>query len=146
MQIFVPNVYKKLYNKGKESLSELKKFLVLLTDQYGEFSSSLIEGDLLMEDYLNESKQVSNEDEFVSIYDKEVFQRKILEMVSEEKGMKKGMKKGKEEGLKEGMEKGRLAKEKEDAVNLYQNGVSAYIICKSLNISEEQLNEYLNEK
>ncbi len=127
VQIFVPNVYKKLYNKGKESLSELEKFLVLLTDQYGEFSRSLIEGDLFMEDYLNESKQVSNEDEFVSIYDKEVFQRKILEMVSEEKGM----------------EKGRLAKEKEAAVNFYQNGASKELICKSLNITEEQLDEYL---
>ncbi len=41
-----------------------------------------------MEEYLNESKQVSNADEFVSIYDKELFPRKIIEKKSEKEGIK----------------------------------------------------------
>ena len=39
---------------------------------------------------------------------------------------------------------GREEKEKEDAINFYKNGASIDLICKSLDISEEKLNEYLN--
>ena len=38
-----------------------------------------------------------------------------------------------------------LQKAKEDAINLYKNGASRELIIKSLNITEEQLDEYLEE-
>ena len=136
--------------------------MLLKTTDVGEFERL---SELLMEyddskDLVNQVKQMSNEDEYVTLESdysaQELYfntlkddiiaeeQEKALEMQKEalEKGMKEGIEKGKEQGIQQGIEQTL----KNNAIMFHNNGVSEEIIMKSLNITHEKLSEYLNNK
>ena len=63
---------------------------------------------------------------------------KLAEMKGERKGLKTGLAQGKTEGARENAV--------QNARNLYANGVSIEIIAKSLNITQEQVSEIVENK
>ena len=52
---------------------------------------------------------------------------------------------GKAAGMELGMENGKEAKAREDAIGLFENGVSIEIIAKSLKLSEEKVKEIIEQ-
>ena len=70
IQIYVPNLRKKWYNEGEESLSEREKYILALVDMDLDKLKGL--GDeKVMNEYLKEAEAVSFEDGFGEAYDKE---------------------------------------------------------------------------
>ena len=61
-----------------------------------------------------------------------------------EKGIKKGIKKGIEKGRKEGIEKERKEGRKQAVLGLHKNGISTSIIASSLNITEKEVLEIID--
>ncbi len=70
IQIYVPNLRKKWYIKGKESLLEVEKYLLALVERKIEDIKDL-GGDEVMEEYIKESEEVCAREEFGEAYDKE---------------------------------------------------------------------------
>ena len=71
IQIYVPNLRKKWYNLGIESLSEEEKYILTLVEPKIKVSLELGKGDKFMEDYINEAVEVTNDFTFGEAYDKE---------------------------------------------------------------------------
>ncbi len=70
IQIYVPNLRKKWYTKGKESLLEVEKYLLALVERKIEDIKDL-GGDEVMEEYIKESEEVCDTEGFGEAYDKE---------------------------------------------------------------------------
>ena len=70
IQIYILNLRKKCYNKGNDNLSKEEKYALLLVEPDVELSKELAEVDNLMEEYLDEAKEVSDWDGFGESYDK----------------------------------------------------------------------------
>ena len=90
IQIYIPNLRKKCYNEGKDNLSKEEKYALLLVEPDVELSKELAEGDILMEDYLKEAQEVSEEIGFGESYDKDWALR--------DQGMRDGIEKGLAQG------------------------------------------------
>ena len=63
---------------------------------------------------------------------------------AKEEGIKQGREEGLEEGLQKGLESGKLEKEKEVALNLYQMGMEIELIAKAVNLSVDEVKKILN--
>ena len=70
VQIYVPNLRKKWYNEGIESLNEAEKYILALVEMDIEKLKSL-GGEELMEEYVKEAEEVSFEGGVGESYDKE---------------------------------------------------------------------------
>ena len=70
IQIYVPNLRKKWYNEGIESLNEAEKYILALVEMDIEKLKSL-GGEELMEEYVKEAEKVSFEGGVGESYDKE---------------------------------------------------------------------------
>ena len=70
VQIYVPNLRKKWYNEGIESLNEAEKYILALVEMDIEKLKSL-GGEELMEEYVKEAEKVSFEGGVGESYDKE---------------------------------------------------------------------------
>jgi len=71
IQIYVPNIRKKWYTKGIESLSEAEKYILGLVEPNIEASNELGKGNAIMEEYINEAVGASQEESLLEAYDKE---------------------------------------------------------------------------
>ncbi len=70
VQIYIPNLRKKWYTSGVENLSEAERYLLTLIEPEVETVVELGKGDELMEEYIDEAVEVS--DDFLGeAYDKE---------------------------------------------------------------------------
>lgn len=69
--IYVPNLYKKWYTSGIESLTEEERFLLVMIEPDVEKAKLLAKGDKIMEEYVEESLKVSQDDDLLEAYDKE---------------------------------------------------------------------------
>ena len=78
-----------------------------------------------LEKAVKELKRLSRDKEVMELYDKEM-KEKIDTMLTYNQGKSEA--------------------KKEAAKNLYQNGVEKEVICQSLNLTEEQLEEILKQK
>ena len=135
VQIYVPNLRKKWYNEGIESLNEAEKYILALVEMDIEKLKSL-GGEELMEEYVKEAEEVSFEGGVGESYDKEW----ALKDQAYRDGEEAGEKKGKEEGRKEGLEEGSTTKAIEIARNLLKNKIDISIIAQSTGLSIDEIN------
>ena len=70
VQIYVPNLRKKWYTKGMKSLSEEEKYILALVEMDLDKLNDL-GGDIVMDEYVKESEEVSFEGGVGEAYDKE---------------------------------------------------------------------------
>lgn len=100
--IYLPNIRKKDYNK----INTLEKLLLVFNEDTNK-SSIIAKGDKIMEDYVKEAVDTSDDDEVIGLYDKELHLEKLrlseLELEKAE-ARRVGLKEGREEGRKEGRE------------------------------------------
>ena len=125
VNISLPNIYKKWYNNGVNALNELEKLLLILAETNINNSKDIGKGDKFMEKLIDETIDYSLDPDLLDSIDLETYMKDI--------------------GRNEGIEQGIAQKTKDAAINLYNNGASKDLIMKSLNISEEELAEYLKD-
>ena len=70
--IYLPNIRKKDYNK----ISNLEKLLLVFNEDTNK-SSLIAKGDKIMEDYVKEAVDTSDDDEVIGLYDKELHLEKL---------------------------------------------------------------------
>ena len=72
IQIYIPNIRKKWYTEGKESLSEMERYILILAEPNIDTVKDIGIGDDIMEEYLDESIKVCKNKTFGESYDKEL--------------------------------------------------------------------------
>ncbi len=112
IEIYIPNILKKRYNK--EELTELEKFLYISNISEDKLDKNIYKGDEIMEDYLNEADKVSLDEEIIGLYNLEELKREQLLAT-------------KKTGYNEGLEQGSLEKSKEIAKSMLNDGLLVLI-------------------
>ena len=94
VEIYIPNILKKWYNKGE--LTGLEKFLYISNISEDELDENMYKGDEIMEDYINEANKVSLDEEVIGLYNLEELRENQM-LASRETGYNEGV----EDGIKQ---------------------------------------------
>ena len=121
--IYLPNIRKKDYN----SLKDYEKLLLIFNEEDDEVLDMLSEGDDIMKEYIEDSKNASEQDEVIGMYDKEL---------NDEMLKKAEIRENREEAFNEGA----LEKARETALNMLQDNLTLDTIAKYTGLSLEELN------
>ena len=138
--------FKEMWYSNKKEIDNYK-YLIML-DLEKEDLEKLSEEDKVIKKYMSEVERINEDPEIYEYMSAEEDNRKIENTMREywkEEGLRDGREEGRKEGRKEGIKEGIKENIKENSINLYKNGVSKDIIIKSLNITEELLDDYLKE-
>ena len=122
VQIYVPNLRKKWYNEGIESLNEAEKYILALVEMDIEKLKSL-GGEELMEEYVKEAEEVSFEGGVGESYDKEWALKD------------QAYRDGKDEGKKEGI----LTEKQTIAKSMLEKNVDVELISELTKLSKEEI-------
>lgn len=128
INISLPKIRKKMYNK--EKLSKLEKFLLIANEKDEELCKFLAGDEKIMNEYLEESKKVSKEENLLNEYTKEQEDEMIYNL-----DMKDTYEEGKEKGISQGISQGKL----ETAKLMKQNNVDINIILRCTGLSKSQI-------
>ena len=132
IHIYIPNLRRKWYTKGEESLTEVERFLLTLVEQNIEDAVKLGKGDPLMEEYIKESIETSYEEDLREAYDKE--------WAIKDQGIREGKEIGKEIGRKEGI----IAEKKQIVKNMLKKNFDMETIIEITGLSEQEIQDILN--
>ena len=131
INIYLPNIRKKDYN----SLEDYEKLLLIFNEEDDEVLDMLSEGDDIMKEYIEDSKNASEQDEVIGMYDKEL---------NDEMLKRAEIRENREEAYNEGLESGRaegsLESKRETALKMIQNNLSFDLITECTGLSLEELN------
>ena len=123
IQIYIPNLFKKCYDKGIENLSEEEKFLLVLTESDIKTSYDLGGNVDYMEEYIKDASEASRDNELLESYDKE--------WALKDQGIR--------EGEEIGFEKGRADEKNNIAKKLKEKGIDIAIISESTGLTKEEI-------
>ena len=137
IQIYIPNLRKKWYTKGKESLSEREKFILALVEEDIDKLKEFGKEDIVMDEYIKEAEDVSFEGTIGESYDKEWALKDQALRDGYLEGREEGIKDGREEGIKEGIKEGKT----EIAMVMKKNNVDIDKIAMYTGLSEEEINK-----
>ena len=137
-------ISKKNYNK--EKLSKEEKELLILTLEDIKEIEKLVEGDDTMKRVKDKVVELSEDEELIGVYDKEIVDRKVrnsmiksAKMEAEKDGLEQGLKKG----LKQGLEQGKIAGINEEKLNIAKKmldeKIEIEIISKITNLSIDEI-------
>ena len=118
INIYLPNIRKKDYNK----LKLYEKLLLIFNENDNQLLKNLSKGDEIMEKYVKESKEASEQDEVIGMYDKELHEERLRLAENDEY---------REKGFKEGI--------KEIALNMLQKGYDITDISECTGLSLDEL-------
>ena len=124
INIYLPNIRKKDYNK----LKLYEKLLLIFNENDNQLLKDLSKGDEIMEKYVKESKEASEQDEVIGMYDKELHDER-LRLAENDEYRKKGFKEGHDEGIKE------------TALKMLQKGYDISDISECTGLSLKELNQ-----
>ena len=117
--IYLPNIRKKDYN----SLEDYEKLLLIFNEEDDEILDMLSEGDDIMKEYIMDSKNASEQDEVIGMYDKELNDEML-----------------KRAEIRENREEAALESKRETALNFIKENIDLTIISKCTGLSLEELN------
>ena len=126
--IYLPIIKDKWYTRSE--LSELEKLLLVFNEEDSEELERMIGGNEIMEEYRRDAKEASEDKEIIGLYDKE----KTREMIQ-----KMQMQRERAEGIEEGIEQERISLIR----NMKKDKLDDRLICKYLDITQSELNEYI---
>ena len=127
IEIYIPNLRKKWYTSGIESLSEEERYILALVEP--DITSSLKLGkDIdIMEEYIDEVEEVVDDEYFGESYDKEL----ALKEESYNDGIK--------EGIKQGEKKGTLSTKMEIAKSMLNKAMDISLISELTGLSTDEI-------
>ena len=117
--------YYPLYDACKKigvDMDEFERFILALATMDKNLSKKMVKGDKYMDELLEKQEELTLSADLRQSYDHELAMKKW--------------------GIEEGIEQTK----KEATIELHKNGVSDDLIIKSLHITREKLEEYLNKK
>ena len=123
INIYLPNIRKKDYN----NLEDYEKLLLIFNEEDDEVLNMLSEDDDIMKEYIEDSKNASEQDEVIGMYDKEL---------NDEMLKRAEIRENREEAYNEGA----LEKARETALNFIKENIDLTIISKCTGLSLEELN------
>ena len=128
INIYLPNINKKEYNK----LKLYEKLLLIFNENDEGLLNDLSEGDEIMEKYVKESKEASEKDEVIGMYNEEIHKEKLrLAEIDEFREL------GHEEGIRE--------KAIETAKKMLQKGYNITDISECTDLSIEKVEKLKKE-
>ena len=122
IDIYLPNIKKKSYNKTK--LSEMERFLLIGIEEDRKKALEYVGDDIVMNDFEKIIEEKSLDDDLYEAYDKEWAL--------------------KDQALKEGIEQGIEQEKKEIVLNMLNNGISSKYISEITGISLDYINNINN--
>lgn len=137
IQIYVPNLRKKWYTEGIESLSEREKFILALVEENLKELEKFKEEDIVMDEYIKEAEDVSFESNIGESYDKE--------WALKDQALRDGYLEGKEQGIEEGIEEGKKENQKEIVLKLLHRKMNINEISDIVDLSIDELKKIQNE-
>ena len=129
--IYLPNIRKKDYN----NLEDYEKLLLIFNEE-DEVLNMLSEGDEIMKEYIKDSKNASEEEEIIGLYDKELNDDMLKRME-----IKENREEAFNEGIQEGIQEGIC----ETAKNMLQRNLSFDLISECTSLSLDKLKELKKE-
>ena len=140
----MPNIDKRDYNK----FNLYEKLLLIFNENDEELLNDLSEGDEIMEKYVKDSKEASEQDEVIGMYNEEIHKEKLrlaeideFRELGHEEGLKEGLKRGHEEGMEEGTQKTK----EETAKKMLQDNLDLNIISKYTDLSIKEVEKLRKE-
>ena len=130
IQIYIPNLRRKWYNEGIKSLTEVERYILALVERKVEDALVLGIGDEVVEDYVKESIEVSEDFNFGESYDKE--------WALKDEGIREGIEQGIEQGIKQ--QKIEIAK------NMIKDNISIETISKYTNLTTQEIDKLKEDK
>ena len=131
VQIYLPLLKKKCYDKGVEGLSEQERFILALYEMNLEDSKKIGGSIDIMNDYINTSEEVMEDVSFGESYDKEL----AAAEANYEDGFEQGRKQGHSEGIKEGISSNKV----EIAKKMRNKGYDIETIEELTNLSKNEI-------
>lgn len=125
--IYLPNIRQKMYNK--EKLSELERLLLVLNEE-GSTSKSIGKGYNIMEEYINDAIDASEDDNVIGLYDKEMHDK-----LKENTRLKESYEKGIEQGIN--------SRNIEIAKSMLDKSIDDNIISEITGLSKEEINKLM---
>lgn len=120
LHIYIPNIIKKRYNK--EELTELEKLILVFNETEEDSLKELCGGNEIMEEYVKDAKEASQDEEIIGLYDKEAH----LEMLRLSE-------------INDAKDQGGKEKSIEIAKKLLKNNISIEIISNSTGLSKDEI-------
>ena len=149
MYFYIPAIRNVWYNGDRNKLTEAEKCILAYVEKDISEARKIARGDKIVEDYIEESQAVIEEDDFQEAYDHDKLNYEYGLLVGEERGEACGIKLGEERGIKlgeargeaRGIKLGALDKQQEIAKNLLQvkPEIPLEIITKTTGLSLEEL-------
>ena len=135
IDIYLPNIKNKRYNKDIDALSEMERFLLIGIEEDRSKALEYVGDDIVMKEFEEVIKDKSLDDDLYEAYDKEW----ALREQAERDGYSEGFENGKCEGLEQGIAK---------TVELYKmlsKNMSVEEISNILDIPQDKIIEIKNE-
>lgn len=137
--IYLPKIREKFYNKDK--LNKLELLMVVFNEKEdSDYLSNLIKGEKIMEEYIDEAKILSMDDDLWFAYETARINKKYKEQ-KEWELKHYALKEGEEKGIKEGMKEGKKVSQQEIAKNMLKDNVQIENIIKYTGLTEEEINK-----
>ena len=130
--IYLPNIRKKDYN----NLEDYEKLLLIFNEEDDEVLNMLSEGDEIMKEYIKDSKNASEEEEIIGLYDKELNDDMLKRME-----IKENREEAFNEGIQEGIQEGIC----ETAKKMLKKGYDINDISECTSLSLDKLKELKKE-
>ena len=140
IDIYLPNIRRKCYNK-KEELTEMERFLLIGIEENQKKALEYVGDDIVMKEFSENIKRSSEEWDLIEAYDKEWAMKDWGRQEGRREGIKEGIQEGKKEGIKEGMEKGRHKEKLSIAKGLFRKGIDISIIADCTGLTEKEILE-----
>ena len=147
IHIYLPNIAKKDYT----NITELEKMLLVYNNEITS-SIKLAKGDDILEKFIKDAVEASNDDEIIGLYDKELHLEKLkLSEIEEAKedaryeGLEEGRKEGKIEGRKEGKIEGIREGKIEILKNMLNKRKSIIEIEDNIGLNRKELIEMVKD-
>ena len=146
IQIYVPNLRKKCYNQGIESLNEKEKYLLGLIEEDEEICNDIRKDLDIMKEYIDEAMKATNNKTFEESYSKEYENQEQRYRDGIEEGISLGRAEGISLGRAEGISLGRENTIKELVSKMNQKGISIQDMMDLTELSESEINSILGNQ
>ena len=130
IDIYLPNIKKKMYNKGIKALSEMERFLLIGLEENKQKALEYVGDDIVMKDLEERISDWTLSDDLRESYDKEWALKD----------------QAKREGVIEGIEQGRKEEKIEIIKKLLASDMSVEEISKITDIPVEEINSLVDNK
>lgn len=111
IDIYLPNIKKKMYNKGIKALSEMERFLLIGLEENKQKALEYVGDDIVMKDLEERISDWTLSDDLRESYDKEWALKDQAKREGVIKGIEQGMKQGKSEIINKLLESGMTVEE-----------------------------------